>query len=102
MNIRRKLLKLLVFALTVMALISLFGFQYQDSIPPTDPLEITFDRYLDNHKVFRKLNVSRVNYPKKRVNILVIVSSAPQRSDRRENIRQTWWKDCVPTNEVCN
>ena len=64
-------------------------------------VERKFNIFLENHSVFRKLNLTRVNYPKKIVNILVIVSSAPKRSDRRDSIRKTWWKDCVPTNKVC-
>lgn len=31
---------------------------------------------------------------KKRVLLLVTVGSAPQRSDRRQAIRATWWKHC--------
>ena len=31
---------------------------------------------------------------KKRVLLLVTVGSAPQRSDRRQGIRSTWWKHC--------
>ncbi|XP_057294448.1 uncharacterized protein LOC130622994 isoform X2 [Hydractinia symbiolongicarpus] len=35
---------------------------------------------------------------KEKVDLLLIVSSGPRRSDRRDAIRQTWWQQCVPTN----
>ena len=66
-----------------------------------------FDKFLRMHPVFRTYNIPTItrlsnNKSKKKVvNVLVIVSTAPKRRDRRLNIRKTWWKECVPTNEVC-
>ncbi|KAJ7389224.1 hypothetical protein OS493_032692 [Desmophyllum pertusum] len=37
---------------------------------------------------------------KERVLLLVIVGSAPQRSDRRQAIRDTWWRHCTHSAEV--
>eukprot|EP00794_Sanderia_malayensis_P016973 gene16973-18684_t len=34
------------------------------------------------------------------VNLLVLVSSAPKRSDRRQAIRETWWPLCKSTDKV--
>ena len=59
-----------------------------------------FDIIFEDHPVFRTYNISRVYRERKRVTVLIIVSSAPKRSDRRESIRKTWWKECVPKNEV--
>ena len=37
---------------------------------------------------------------KTRVTLVIIVSSAPVRWDRRDAIRQTWWKHCNATKKV--
>ena len=46
--------------------------------------------------VYANFNISKVRR-KKKVTLLVIVSSGPRRSDRRNAIRETWWKQCKPT-----
>jgi len=65
------------------------------SKPELDP----FDAYLRAHPVFGKMK-----YPmpetKKKVSILLIVSSAPKRADRRQAIRDTWWQQCKNTGKV--
>ena len=43
-----------------------------------------------------------IQIKKKKVDLLVIVSSGPRRADRRQAIRDTWWKDCKPTSQVRN
>ena len=45
-------------------------------------------------------NNTVVKIKKKKVDLLVIVSSGPRRADRRQAIRDTWWKDCVSTASV--
>ena len=45
-------------------------------------------------------NGTVVKLKKKKVDILLIVSSGPRRADRRQAIRETWWKDCVPSGKV--
>lgn len=37
---------------------------------------------------------------RKRVTLLIIVSTGPRRHDRRQAIRQTWWQECKPTKMV--
>ena len=59
-----------------------------------------FDRFLRQHPVFGKYNISVVNSPKKKVTLLLIVSTAPRRADRRASIRDTWWKQCVGNEKV--
>ena len=46
--------------------------------------------------VQRKLNVTDLREVKNKVSVLLllIVTTAPSRYDRREAIRQTWWKKC--------
>ena len=46
-------------------------------------------------------NGTIVKLKKKKVDILLIVSSGPRRADRRQAIRDTWWTDCVPSGKVC-
>ena len=70
-----------------------------ETLPSQKP-EDSFITFLKNHSVFKTFNVSRVYKKKKRVHILVIVSTAPKRRDRRDSIRQTWWKRCVQTKKV--
>ena len=48
----------------------------------------------------RKKDGSVGKIARKKVDLLLIVSSGPRRIDRREAIRQTWWKDCVQTSKV--
>ncbi|KAJ7389237.1 hypothetical protein OS493_032705 [Desmophyllum pertusum] len=38
---------------------------------------------------------------KERVLLLVIIGSAPQRSDRRQAIRDTWWRHCTHSQVKC-
>ena len=45
-------------------------------------------------------NGTVVKIKKKQVDLLLVVSSGPRRADRRQAIRDTWWKDCVPTGNV--
>ena len=49
--------------------------------------------------VYRSLHIPKPDegYRKKKVDVLIIVSSGPRRSERRKAIRETWMKDCVPT-----
>ena len=70
-------------------------------VPDQSTFESKFDFFLENHPVFREYRLPRVQKShKRRVNVLVIVSTAPKRRDRRDSIRKTWWKDCVTKNQV--
>ena len=60
----------------------------------------SFDSFLQSHPLFKTFNVSRVNTIKKRVHVLIIISTAPKRRDRRDSIRRTWWKRCLRTTKV--
>ena len=71
-----------------------------ENFKPSQEPKDSFITFLKNHSVFKTFNVSRVYKKKKRVHILVIVSTAPKRRDRRDSIRQTWWKRCVQIKKV--
>ena len=51
------------------------------------------DDFLISHPVFKNFNITPPTR-KKRVHLLIIISSAPQRYSRREAIRDTWWSHC--------
>ena len=51
------------------------------------------DEFLIKHPVFKNFNIIPP-VQKKNVRLLVIVTTAPQRNDRREAIRNTWWTRC--------
>ena len=56
-------------------------------------------RWIDLNPMFVNFNLSTP--PKqKNVTIIIIVSTAPKRFDRRMAIRETWWKQCVPKGDV--
>ena len=55
--------------------------------------------FLNENIVYKKFNIPRAIKPE-RINMIFIVSSAPSRVDRRDAIRQTWWKQCKSTSKV--
>ena len=55
--------------------------------------------WIDKNSVFRNFNITAPSV-RKNVTILIIVSTAPRRSDRRQAIRETWWQDCKKTGNV--
>lgn len=55
--------------------------------------------WLENNPVYKRYYVESPPV-KKTVTILVIVSTAPKKVDRRNAIRSTWWTQCVKTNNV--
>ena len=56
---------------------------------------------LNENPVYAKFNISRQkNKPK--VNLLIVVSSAPKRGDRRAAIRDTWWNQSYTNDKVTN
>ena len=54
---------------------------------------------LDKNPIYSKFQIMRPAIRKK-TNLLIIVSSAPKRGDRRSAIRETWWKDCTSSDQV--
>ena len=54
---------------------------------------------LNENPVYAQFNISRKEKPSK-VNLLIIVSSAPKRYDRRLAIRETWWQQCRSNKRV--
>ena len=57
--------------------------------------------WIDSNDVFSRLNIRNAMAAEyKEVNVLIIVSTASNRVDRRQAIRETWWKDCKKTNHV--
>ena len=62
--------------------------------------EEKFLSQLNQNLVFKKFNITEPEQRTK-VDIILIVSSAPARTERRSAIRQTWWPDCRSTNRVC-
>ena len=59
---------------------------------------IDFD-WLSKNPIYSNFKINQTK-TKKRVTVLVIVSTAPRRVDRRNAIRATWWKLCRQTGEV--
>ena len=55
--------------------------------------------WLTNNPIYQQFNVKELRR-KKRVTVLIIVSSAPRRVDRRQAIRETWWAECKEINKV--
>ena len=55
--------------------------------------------HLNENIVYKKFSIPRA-IKLERVNVIFIVSSAPSRVDRRDAIRQTWWKQCQSTSKV--
>ena len=84
----------------------------ENEIPPTTSLvnkvkkkmpikyvsRIDFD-WLSKNPIYSNFKINQTK-TKKRVTLLVIVSTAPRRVDRRNTIRSTWWKLCKQTGEV--
>jgi len=61
--------------------------------------DASFDDYLIKHPLFSKFNL-KISPNKTRVNLVVIITSAPKRSDRRQAIRDTWWQQCKSNDRV--
>ena len=57
------------------------------------------DEFLLTHPVFKEFNITPP-IDKRFVHLLVIVTTGPQRHDRRKAIRDTWWTQCK--NQVRN
>ena len=56
-------------------------------------------KQLNMNPVYAALGIPR-KVPRPRVNLLLIVSSAPSRVDRRVAIRDTWWNQSRSTDKV--
>ncbi|XP_002158539.2 lactosylceramide 1,3-N-acetyl-beta-D-glucosaminyltransferase [Hydra vulgaris] len=56
-------------------------------------------KYLLENPIYAKWNMSKAK-KKKKVTILLVVSSGPKRFDRRQAIRETWWTQCKVTGNV--
>ena len=50
---------------------------------------------MDDENLLPIMNFKDLGSRKKKVLILIIVTTAPQRFDRRQAIRDTWWKHCT-------
>ena len=57
------------------------------------------DQFLLTHPVFKEFNITPL-VDKRFVHLLVIITTGPQRHDRRKAIRDTWWSQCK--NQVRN
>ncbi|XP_012564874.2 uncharacterized protein LOC101237488 isoform X1 [Hydra vulgaris] len=75
-------------------------------IQPSISKDIMMKRYMENNNlelskntVYKSLNVLKLSKPEQ-INMILIVSSAPSRFDRRLAIRQTWWKQCKSTSKL--
>ena len=61
---------------------------------------ISYDiNYIMKNPIYANFSI-KPNQFRKRVNLLVIVTSAPRRIDRRNAIRDTWWKSCQNNTKV--
>ena len=63
--------------------------------------EEKFVSHLNQNIVFKKFNI-REPEQRTKIDIILIVSSAPARTERRSVIRQTWWPECRSTERVCS
>jgi len=70
----------------------------------TTPSSVATDdlTWIDKNPIYSRFNISapRENATRKRVSILIVVSSAPRRFERRQAIRDTWWNECKLTKSV--
>ena len=55
--------------------------------------------YIIKNPIYANFSI-KPNQSRKRVNLLVIVTSAPSRIERRNAIRDTWWKSCQNNTKV--
>ena len=55
--------------------------------------------YIMKNPIYANFSI-KPNQSRKRVNLLVIVTSAPSRIERRNAIRDTWWKSCRNNTKV--
>ena len=55
--------------------------------------------YIMKNPIYANFSI-KPNQSRKRVNLLVIVTSAPSRIERRNAIRDTWWKSCQNNTKV--
>lgn len=56
-------------------------------------MEKSDDDYLITHPVYERFSIARP-LTKKKVRLLVIITTAPQREERRSAVRGTWWTQC--------
>ena len=56
-------------------------------------------RFLDEHPIYSTFKIPNPE-SKTDINLLIIVSSAPLRIDRRSSIRDTWWRFCKSSPRV--
>ena len=54
---------------------------------------------INENPVYRNFNITNKIW-KPHITIILIVSSAPKRFDRRKAIRETWWKQCKSNSKV--
>ena len=62
--------------------------------------EETFLSHLNQNLVVQQCNITELENRTK-VDIILIVSSAPARTESWSAIRQTWWLQCRSTNRIC-
>ena len=56
-------------------------------------------KHLNENPIYANFNISRNKNPP-HVTLLIIVSSAPKRIERRMAIRETWWQQCKSSEKV--
>ena len=55
--------------------------------------------WLDENPIYSKYKIETIPR-RKHVTIIVIISTAPRRLERRMAIRDTFWKECIKTKSV--
>ena len=73
---------------------------YEKSLIWSSQSKVDKMKNLLENPIYANYNIAKPE-KKKKVTILLIISSGPRRSDRRNAIRETWWKHCKPTHGVC-
>ena len=75
-----------------------FNFQKKNDRIKQEIINITDDMILSN-PIYSQFNIIPTK-KKKNVTLLLIVSSGPKRFERRQAIRDTYWKQCHSSKEV--
>ena len=59
----------------------------------------TEEEWLLENPIYKRFNIEAPKQ-KKRVNIIVVVQTAPSAGERRRAVRTTWFKECIETKKV--
>ena len=64
------------------------------TVTTTTTIDLSEQEYMINRTFLPLIDFKDLGRNKTKVLLLIIVSTAPQRFERRQAIRDTWWKHC--------